>query len=185
MSNSGDRCNFLYFILGDGKVAELMLWKNKRESAAMAAGISGIWLVVEVLDYHFVTLVCHILIILMSPPNAQDFEISESTFTHLFQTFNWLLHNFFEISSGHDFKLFAMVTGSLWLLSVIGELVNSFNLMYIVFVSLQVVPVVYNKYEEKLNQFASIIKSNMDKYFHIIYSNFLSKIPRSHQIKQS
>lgn len=97
MSNSGDRRNFLYFILGDGKgsyftykfqssgtkfvicylkkkkkelnfeftVAELMLWKNKRESAAMAAGISGVWLVVEVLDYHFVTLVFHILIILM------------------------------------------------------------------------------------------------------------------------
>lgn len=42
-----------------------MLWKNKKESAAMVAGMSGVWLMVEVLDYHLITLICHLLIILM------------------------------------------------------------------------------------------------------------------------
>ncbi|KAA0034583.1 reticulon-like protein B14 [Cucumis melo var. makuwa] len=201
MSNPHGRRSFLYSILGNGKVAELMLWKNKKESAAMVAGMSGVWLMVEVLDYHLITLICHLLIILMlllflwkklaflpvpwSPPTAQDLEISDSSLTHLFQTFNWFLHSFFQISNGNDFKLFAMVMGSLWLLSVIGELVSLFDLVYIVFVSLQVVPVVYDKYEEEFNKVASCIKSKMDCCFHFIDSNFLTKIPRWHHIKQS
>ncbi|XP_022945840.1 reticulon-like protein B14 isoform X3 [Cucurbita moschata] len=200
MSNSGDRPRFLHSIFGHGKVAELMLWKKKRESAAMLAGISGVWLLLEVLDYHFVTLLCYLLIITMlllfswnklallvnwAPPNVHDFEISNATFTRFFDTVNWLVHHFFQISTGQNFKLFAMVMGSIWLVSLIGELTNSLNLIYIVFLSLQTVPIVLDKYEEEIHKLVSNLKSSMDTFFHTLHSNFLTKIPRRTHIKQT
>ncbi|XP_022968135.1 reticulon-like protein B14 [Cucurbita maxima] len=200
MSDSGVRPRFLHSIFGHGKVAELMLWKKKRESAAMLAGISGVWFLLEVLDYHFVTLLCYLLIITMlllfswnklallinwAPPSVHDFEISNATLTHFFDTFNWFLHHFFQISTAQNFKLFAMVMGSIWLVSLIGELMNSLNLIYIVFLSLQTVPIVLDKYEEEIHKLVSNLKSSMDTFFHTLHSNFLSKIPRRTHIKQT
>ena len=54
------------------------------------------------------------LILLMTwlgraPPNVHDFEISNATLTRFLDTFNWLVHHFFQISTGQNFKLFAMV----------------------------------------------------------------------------
>ncbi|KAG7013004.1 Reticulon-like protein B9, partial [Cucurbita argyrosperma subsp. argyrosperma] len=138
--------SFLSYCLMSINLAELMLWKKKRESAVMLAGISGVWLLLEVLDYHFVTLLCYLLIITMlllfswnklallinwAPPNVHDFEISNATFTRFFDTVNRLVHHFFQVSTGQNFKLFAMVMGSIWLVSLIGELTNSLNLIYI------------------------------------------------------
>ncbi|XP_022150651.1 reticulon-like protein B14 [Momordica charantia] len=208
MSDSGDydrrqprllrRHRFMHSILGHGKVADMMLWKNKTASAATLVGLSAVWLVFEGLEYPFVTLLCHLLIILMllllvwnklallanwAPPNVHDFQISESTFRHLFDSFNWLLFNFFEVSSGHDFKLFAMVMGGLWLISAIGELANTLNLIYIVFVSLQTVPFLYDKYEEEANQLCVQLKSYFHSFFHALDSNVLSKIPRKNKNK--
>jgi hypothetical protein len=57
----------LCFILSwvDFAVADILLWKNNKLSAAILAGFTIIWLLFEVAEYHFVTLLCHLLIITM------------------------------------------------------------------------------------------------------------------------
>lgn len=44
-----------------------------------------------------------------SPPNSNNFQLSESTCRCFFQQINFFLFNFFEISAGKDLKLLVLV----------------------------------------------------------------------------
>ncbi|GMP33007.1 hypothetical protein CsSME_00006516 [Camellia sinensis var. sinensis] len=52
----------IHHILGGGKVADVLLWKDKKVSAAILMGISIIWFLFEVVEYNFLTLLCHLII---------------------------------------------------------------------------------------------------------------------------
>ncbi|PKI48336.1 reticulon-like protein B9 isoform X2 [Punica granatum] len=49
----------MHEVLGGGRVADLLLWRNINVSAALLAGTTLIWFMFEVVEYNFVTLVCH------------------------------------------------------------------------------------------------------------------------------
>lgn len=53
--------NFMSLIL----VADVFLWKNKKVSGMVFGGATAIWLLFEVMEYYFLTLVCHGLIVLL------------------------------------------------------------------------------------------------------------------------
>jgi len=42
--------------------ADVLLWRNKKISASVLATGTAIWVLFELLEYHLLTLVCHILI---------------------------------------------------------------------------------------------------------------------------
>lgn len=42
--------------------ADVLLWRNKKISASFLGGVTGVWVFFELLEYHLLTLVCHILI---------------------------------------------------------------------------------------------------------------------------
>lgn len=46
-------------ILMSGAVADIALWRNKRLSASILIGITTVWILFEVAEYHFLTLLCH------------------------------------------------------------------------------------------------------------------------------
>ncbi|XP_020594553.1 reticulon-like protein B9, partial [Phalaenopsis equestris] len=52
----------LHELFGGRKVADVVLWRKKRLSAAIMAGFSVLWFLLEVVEYHFLTLLCHISI---------------------------------------------------------------------------------------------------------------------------
>ncbi|KAB5524398.1 hypothetical protein DKX38_022147 [Salix brachista] len=52
-------------VLGGGQVADVLLWENKKVSAALSVGMTVLWLLFEVAEYNFVTLFCHISIAAM------------------------------------------------------------------------------------------------------------------------
>ncbi|KAF9667577.1 hypothetical protein SADUNF_Sadunf15G0037900 [Salix dunnii] len=52
-------------VLGGGQVADVLLWENKKVSAALSVGMTVLWLLFEVAEYNFVTLFCHIAIAAM------------------------------------------------------------------------------------------------------------------------
>ncbi|QCD87818.1 Reticulon [Vigna unguiculata] len=41
-------------------------WRNKKISASVLGGATAAWVLFELLEYHFLTLVCHILILLLT-----------------------------------------------------------------------------------------------------------------------
>lgn len=60
-------CSFLTYILLCVLVhffaaADVLLWKDKKTSAVVIGGATVIWILFEVLDYHLLTLLSHVMI---------------------------------------------------------------------------------------------------------------------------
>ncbi|CAB4265081.1 unnamed protein product [Prunus armeniaca] len=55
----------LHAIFGGGKVADILLWKDKTSAATILAVFTIIWLQLEVLEYQFLTVFCDILMLAM------------------------------------------------------------------------------------------------------------------------
>ncbi|KAK8703251.1 hypothetical protein V6N13_021573 [Hibiscus sabdariffa] len=83
-----------------------------------------------------------------------------------------------DIASGRDLKKFLSVIAGLWILSVVGNWCNFLTLFYIVFVLLQTVPVLYEKYEDKVDPFAEKAMHEIKKQYAVFDAKVLSKIPR-------
>ncbi|KAM1020037.1 hypothetical protein ACFX13_042088 [Malus domestica] len=53
----------IHHVLGGGKVADVLLWRNQNVSVALLIAMTTvIWFLFEVAEYNFVTLLRHILI---------------------------------------------------------------------------------------------------------------------------
>ncbi|KAL3501772.1 hypothetical protein ACH5RR_036221 [Cinchona calisaya] len=183
----------LHQILGGGKVADILLWKNKNLSAAILIVFTLIWFLFEVVEYNFITLLCHIAIIIMlimfiwstgagfvdwSPPDFHAITVSEATFRWLFAKINWLLMKFYDISSGKDLTTFFLAITFLWILSVIGTSFSSMNLLYIGFLSSATLPALYERYQCEVDHLLSQGNRDVKKLYKKFDSQILNKIPR-------
>lgn len=56
------KCGVLIF----GAAADVFLWRDKKISAGVLGGATAIWVLFDVLEYHFITLVCHALILVLA-----------------------------------------------------------------------------------------------------------------------
>ncbi|XP_038683430.1 reticulon-like protein B8 isoform X2 [Tripterygium wilfordii] len=52
----------VHHLLGGGKSADVLLWRNKKISASVLTGATAIWVLFEWLNYNFLTLVCFALV---------------------------------------------------------------------------------------------------------------------------
>ncbi|KAM7484593.1 hypothetical protein LguiA_000602 [Lonicera macranthoides] len=189
----------LYSILGGGKLADIILWREKNLSAAILIGVTMFWFLFQVVEYNFVSLICHISILIMlivfiwssgatlaywSPPDIRDLTVPESSFRWLLAKFNRLLLKFCEISSGKDFTHFFLAVASLWILSVLGNYFSSINLLYLGFLCMETIPALYERYEREVDHL--VIKGNQDakKLYKKFDANVLTKIPRG-PVKQN
>ncbi|WP_407803837.1 reticulon family protein, partial [Staphylococcus aureus] len=73
-----------------------------------------------------------------------------------------LLHS---IASGRDLKKFLIVIAGLWVLSIVGAWCNFLTLFYIAFVLLHTVPVLYEKYEHKVDPMAEKATIELKKQY--------------------
>ncbi|TKY44746.1 Reticulon protein B9 [Spatholobus suberectus] len=187
----------IHEVLGGGKVADMLLWRNTNVSAALLAGMTVIWFLFEIVEYNFVTLLCHISITTMlvlfiwstiadilkwKGPQIPDSVLQDSFFhdlaSILHRRFNQLLPMLLHFSRGSDLPVFLLIIVSLYILSVIGSYFSSINLLYIGFLSMQTLPIVYERYEEEIdNRFGDIIKF-LRKTYRRLNKNYLKKIPR-------
>ncbi|XP_010542160.1 PREDICTED: reticulon-like protein B14 isoform X2 [Tarenaya hassleriana] len=178
-------------------VADIIFWRNKKLSAAVLLAFTLVWFLFEVVEYPFVTLLCQILLISMfifliwsyigstelihrKPPSMNDLRISESTWRFLFAKINWFIMKVYDLSSGKDFRLFVLAVASLWILSVVGNYFSSLTLLYIVFLCLETIPVLYEKYQGELNYVASRSGRDAKKLFDELNTKVISKIPKAH-----
>ncbi|OWM72900.1 reticulon-like protein B14 [Punica granatum] len=183
----------LHKTLGGGKVADVLLWKNKRVSGGLLMGATVIWFLFEVAEYHVVTLLCHIILAAMSfvfiwsnlaplvqrdPPTVYIFQLSDSTCKYVFAEINRFLLKVYDISCGKDRKLFFAAIGSLWILSVVGNYVNSLNLLYFAFICVETLPALYERYEREVDYIAGKGRQDAKKMYHKFEAEVLNMIPR-------
>ncbi|KAL2527372.1 Reticulon-like protein B5 [Abeliophyllum distichum] len=184
-------------VLGGGKPADIFLWRDKKISAGVLGLATTIWVFFELLEYHLLTLVCHILILALailflwsnasafinkSPPQIPEVIIPEDIVLGVASAFriefNRALAILRDIASGRDLKKFLAVIAGLWILSVLGSWWNFLTLFYIGFVFLHTVPVLYEKYEDQVDAFAEKAEVEIKKQYAVFNAKVLSKIPK-------
>ncbi|KAL5226673.1 hypothetical protein ABZP36_014938 [Zizania latifolia] len=187
----------VHSVLGGGKPADLVLWRNKKISGGVLAGATAIWLLFEVMEYHLLTLLCHCFILSLavlflwsnasafinkSPPNIPEVKIPEDLTVNIALSLRYEINRGFatlrEIGLGRDLKKFLVVIAGLWSLSVLGSSCNFLTLFYIGFVTLYTVPVLYEKYEDKVDAFGEKAMVELKKYYALFEEKCLSKIPK-------
>ncbi|XP_023917403.1 reticulon-like protein B1 isoform X2 [Quercus suber] len=184
-------------VLGGGKPADVFLWRNKKISASVLGGATALWFFFDLLEYHLVTLVCHILILSLavlflwsnvsafinkSPPRIPQVGLPENFVLEVVSAVRIELNNALailrDIASGRDLKSFLSVIAGLWVLSIVGNWFNFLTLFYIVFVLLHTVPVLYEKYDDQVDSFAEKAMVEIKKQYAVFDAKVLSKIPK-------
>ncbi|GAB4858337.1 Reticulon-like protein B2 [Ancistrocladus abbreviatus] len=184
-------------VLGGGKPADILLWRDKKISASVLGVATVIWILFELLEYHLLTLLCHILIFSLAvlflwsnatkfinktPPRVPEIQLPEKAILEFVSALrceiNHSLAVLRDIASGKDLKKFLAVIAVLWVVSVVGSWLNFLTLFYIVFVLLHTVPVLYEKYEDQVDAFAEKASIALKKHYAVVDAKFLSKIPR-------
>ncbi|XP_039062001.1 reticulon-like protein B1 [Hibiscus syriacus] len=182
-------------VLGAGKSADILLWRNKRVSGSVLGGVSAFWFLFEVLDYHLITLICHILILSLSvlflwsnvsnfinnsPPNIPEVVISEKSLLKaascLTTEINRAMNVVRTIATGKHLKTFLGAIAGLWFVSVLGSCFNFLTLVYVVFLLLYTVPVLYEKYEDKVDAYAEKAMIEMKKQYVILETKVMANL---------
>jgi len=184
-------------VLGGGKTADVLLWKDKKTTAVVIGGTTLIWVLFEVLDYHLLTLLSHVMIgvlavlfvwskamtfIKKTPPDIPVVEIPEDLAVNvsraLHRDVNRALHLFREIAMGHDLKKFLGVIVGLWVLSEVGSCCDFLTLIYVAVLMIHTMPILYDKYQDKVDHFAGKAHTEACKHYEVLDQKVLSKIPR-------
>ncbi|CAN1312635.1 Reticulon-like protein B1 [Linum perenne] len=186
----------LHLVLGAGKRADIILWRNKQLTGGIFGGITFMWLCFEWRGYNLVTFMCHSLILILamlfvsstlaaiinvSPVELPKVDVSEralvSGLTMLKTQLNYAIATFREVASGKDLKKFIKVIVSLWLISVIGGWFSFLTLFYLVFVMVLTVPLVYEKNEDVVDNYAEKAWIEIKKQYAVLDDKYLHKLP--------
>ncbi|XP_015069134.1 reticulon-like protein B9 [Solanum pennellii] len=187
----------IHSVLGGGKVADILLWRDKRLSAAILIAVAVMWFLFEVVDYTFVTLLCHVSITTMlivfiwsagadmfgwRPPNIPKDILVDTSFVDVASIIHNKFNNFLSIchfvACGNDAKSFFLAIISLYILSVIGNYISTLNLLFFGLLCVETLPFFYERYEEEVDYVAYRIKRQMRKTYRKFNAEFLGKIPR-------
>ncbi|MCL7026134.1 hypothetical protein MKW94_012275 [Papaver nudicaule] len=154
--------------------ADVFLWRNKKISASVLGGATVAWVLFELLEY-----ICSLWFATVLFVFGYSFlEPFLQIVADLRIEINRALACLREIAAVHNLKKFLAVIAGLWVLSVVGAWCNFLTLFFIVFVLLHTVPVLYEKYEDQVDNFAEKAMHKMKKQYVVFDANILSKIPR-------
>ncbi|KAL4574792.1 hypothetical protein LXL04_021630 [Taraxacum kok-saghyz] len=182
-------------LLGGGKAADILLWRDKKTSIGVLGVATIIWALFELIEYHLLSLLCHILILVLGIhflwsntfnlfyrcPQFPEVAIDEATAlkvaSFLRLEINKALEVLREITSGKDLKEFLAVIACLWVVSVAGNWCNLLTLVYICFVLLQLVPILYEKNKGQADVLIDKAEGELKKQFEVVSEKVLSKVP--------
>lgn len=176
--------------------ADVFLWRDKKLSAAVLGVATAIWVLFELVEYHLLSLLCHVSILALgglflwsnahtfikkSPPQIPEIHVPEEPFLLIASSLRNELNQGFvilrSIALGRDLKKFLMIVVGLWIISVVGNWCNFLTLVYICFVLLHTVPMVYEKHEDKVDPFAEKAFKELHKHYLVFDEKVVSKIP--------
>ncbi|PON69532.1 Reticulon [Parasponia andersonii] len=164
----------LHLVLGGGLAADVILWRNKETSSCVLVGATVIWLLFEMIGYHFITFFCNALLFswtslflwsnlasftnIVSPPELPDVTLPEGSLVRAALLLRWEYHRALRtltvVIFGTDLKRFLKVVGALWFLSVACSCFNFLTLFYLVTLISMTVPMLYENYEDNVDTLA-------------------------------
>ncbi|XP_042053930.1 reticulon-like protein B5 isoform X1 [Salvia splendens] len=185
-------------VFGGGKPADVFLWRNKKISASLLGVATVVWVFFELLEYHLLTLVCHVAILMLSlsflwsnasvllnnrwPPHIPEVRFPQEPFVEIASALCSEINHAFAvlryIASGRDLKKFLGIVFGLWFLSIVGSCCSFLTLSYIIFVLLHTVPVLYEKYGDKIEPYTEKAMHEIRKQYAVFDQKIMSKIPK-------
>ncbi|TVU18705.1 hypothetical protein EJB05_34816 [Eragrostis curvula] len=193
----------LHRVLGGGKAADLVLWRNKQTSGSILAGVTVIWLLFEGIGYHLLTFLCHALIVFLtvcfvwsnaasfinrSPPKFPELILSEVhclKFAHIMRKeINEAFFTLRNIASGKDLKTYLTSIAVLWFISILGGCFSFLTLSYTIFLMAYTLPMLYEKYEDQVDVVGEKALVEIKKQYAVLDAKLLSKIPMLSEKKQ-
>ncbi|KAL4189942.1 hypothetical protein AMTRI_Chr08g167960 [Amborella trichopoda] len=191
-----DRQRSIRHVMGGGKAADVILWKQRRVTLAIIVGATIAWLLFEHSGVSFLSISSDVLLLLIvilfvrancavlwnkQLQPLPELVLSEEMVNNSAASFrvklNYMLLMAHDIILGRDFKLFFKIVVCLWLVSIIGGFLSFFTLMYVGIIMSITLPALYNKYEERVDRCAGIVHSQLSKQYSRVDANVLSKLP--------
>nr|CAB3492996.1 unnamed protein product [Digitaria exilis] len=187
----------LHGALGGGKPADVLLWRNKKISSSVLALATAIWIFFEWLDYHFLTIVSFALVLGMvaqfvwsnfsnmlsgSPSQVPRVELPDELFVNIAVAIGAQVNKFLsflqDVSCERNLKHFVVAIIGLWAAAVIGSWCNFLTVIYIGFVCAHTLPVLYEKYEDQVDDFLYGLLGLLRDQYQKLDQGVLSKIPK-------
>ncbi|CAI9275329.1 unnamed protein product [Lactuca saligna] len=182
----------IHHILGGGKSADVLLWRNKKISAGVLCGATAVWVLFEWLDYNFLPLVCFGLVICIigqfiwsnllnrAPPRV---TLPDELFVNVARIVgdevNRTLGYLQYVGSRGDIKQLALVVGGLLTAAIIGTWCNFWTVIYIGFVAAHTLPVVYEKYDDQIDSAVYNLFGKVQNHYSKLDTSLLSRIPKA------
>lgn len=203
-SSANDQFNRLFgrqkpvhHILGGGKSADVLLWRNKKISAGVLAGATAIWVLFEWLNYNFLPLVCFALVLGMiaqfvwsnasglinrSPSKVPRLVVPAELFVNVAKSVgaevNRTLGFLQDVACGGNIKQFVIVVASLWIAAIVGCWCNFLSVLYIGFVAAHTLPVLYERYDNQVDGFVYNVLGQLQHQYQKLDYGVFSKFPK-------
>ncbi|XP_015880630.1 reticulon-like protein B8 [Ziziphus jujuba] len=184
-------------ILGGGKSADVLLWRNKKISASVLTGATAVWVLFEWLNYHLLTLISFALVLGMlaqfvltnasgllnrSPSTVPRLVLPDDLFVNIAVSVGYELNRALgflqDVACGGNLKQLLVVIASLWAAAVIGGWCNFLTVLYIGFVAAHTLPVLYEKYEDEVDSFVYKVFEQLQHNYKKLDAGVLSRIPK-------
>lgn len=188
----------VHHILGGGKCADALLWRNKKISASVLGGATIVWVLFEWLNYNFLPLVCFGLIIGLflqflwtnasgilnrsssSPPRI---VLPEEVFVNVGKLIGTEVNRGFgylqDVACEGTMKQFLVVVGSLFAAAIIGSWCNFLTVVYLGFIAAHTFPIVYEKYDDQIDNFVYNVLGQVQHNYKKLDASVLSRIPKA------
>lgn len=170
-SSAGATRPSVHRILGGRFVADVLLWRNRTAAISVAVGSTAFWILFNFAGYNVVSLIANSLLLLVSIiffwaksaallnrplPPIPNLEISnevvEKSTERIRVWINRVLAVAKDIAVARDRKVFLQVILALWVVSYIGSLFSFYTLVYIGIVLSLTIPVLYEKYQDHVDE---------------------------------
>ncbi|KAM7470463.1 hypothetical protein LguiA_008646 [Lonicera macranthoides] len=194
----------VHHALGGGPVADVLLWKKWYGSVIMLIASTALWILFERAGYNLLSFVSNVLLLLVvilflwarsalilnrPLPPLPDLEVSEESILKVVNESRvWINHVLSiarDIAIGGDFKRFLQVAFGFWLISYIGSFCNFLTLFYAVVLLSLSVPLVYDKFQDRIDEKLHIAYKAIQIQYKKIDDIVLRKLPMLNKGKKT
>ncbi|KAF8405131.1 hypothetical protein HHK36_010029 [Tetracentron sinense] len=179
---------------------DIFLWRNRKLSLSVLLATTATWVLLEVYQFNFITVFSWVAMSIVAfmflwgnmhrllgkeAPSMSGLEISEQTAREIAYTIKgWIEEGerwMFRVSVEREWYVFAGVVVGMWILSLVGSMFDLLTLLYIGIVLGMTVPVIYEKYEEKLKGYVERMREQGRRWYAMADAKILRKMKNNNK----
>ncbi|XAR57826.1 hypothetical protein NMG60_11026104 [Bertholletia excelsa] len=174
---------------------DVVYWRRKKLSIVVLLVATATWTALEVYEFNFVTVASWLAMFVVSSlfvwgnilrlfkkvsPEMSGVEISEESTVEMARTVrSWMeggIRWMFRVGAEGNNFLFAGTVAALWVLSKLARFFDFVTFLYLGILGATTVPVIYNKYEDRINGWWEKLRMQCRKLYSMVDEKVFGKI---------